>query len=122
MCFRLLSDPEGLDRYLLETGFEQVFHTQPTPVLHSTATRFVFDSSVTPPPDSGMAIKQDGCGSGACLIYKYLCAKGGQGVGAPASLANIGCSGPDSLGTCMLRCGIEQGVLGLVMFSCNAQY
>lgn len=85
VCFRLLSDPEGLDRYLLETGFEQVFHTQPTPVLHSTATRFVFDSSVTPPPDSGMTIKQDGYGSGACLIYKYLWANGGQGVGALAS-------------------------------------
>ncbi|CAG9796582.1 unnamed protein product [Diatraea saccharalis] len=50
---RLLSDPEALDRYLLEAGFEQVFHTQPTPLpsLAST-TRFVFDQSITPPPET----------------------------------------------------------------------
>ncbi|PZC79122.1 hypothetical protein B5X24_HaOG216811 [Helicoverpa armigera] len=33
---RLLSDPEALDRYLLDAGFEQVFHTQPTPVPHNS--------------------------------------------------------------------------------------
>lgn len=52
---RLLSDPEALDRYLMEAGFEQVFHTQPTPVpLNNTASRFLFDHSLTPPPDTGM--------------------------------------------------------------------
>ncbi|XP_073957184.1 patj homolog [Choristoneura fumiferana] len=81
---RLLSDPEGLDRYLLETGFEQVFHTQPTPVLHSTATRFVFDSSVTPPPESDaespevdrftVQLKKDENGLGI-TIAGYVCEK-----------------------------------------------
>lgn len=51
--FRLLSDPESLDRYLLEAGFEQVFHTQPTPVAHSASgSRFIFDRSITPPVES----------------------------------------------------------------------
>lgn len=51
---RLLSSPEALDRYLMEAGFEQVFHTQPTPIaLNSNVSRFVFDASITPPPDTG---------------------------------------------------------------------
>lgn len=51
--FRLLSDPESLDRYLLEAGFEQVFHTQPTPVAHSASgSRYIFDRSITPPVES----------------------------------------------------------------------
>lgn len=54
ICFRLLSDPESLDRYLLDAGFEQVFHTQPTPVPVSNASRFVFDRSITPQPDAGL--------------------------------------------------------------------
>nr|XP_026493684.1 patj homolog [Vanessa tameamea] len=50
---RLLSSPEALDRYLMDAGFEQVFHTQPTPItLNSNVSKFVFDASITPPPES----------------------------------------------------------------------
>ncbi|XP_063548505.1 patj homolog [Cydia strobilella] len=79
---RLLSDPEALDRYLLETGFEQVFHTQPA--HHPPASRFVFDSAVTPPPDTDaespevdrftVQLKKDENGLGI-TIAGYVCEK-----------------------------------------------
>ncbi|XP_053620496.1 patj homolog [Plodia interpunctella] len=82
---RLLSDPEGLDRYLLDAGFEQVFHTQPTPMPHNaTTSRFVFDQSVTPPPESDaespevdrftVQLKKDENGLGI-TIAGYVCEK-----------------------------------------------
>lgn len=80
---RLLSDPESLDRYLMEAGFEQVFHTQPVPVS-STSTRFVFDNPITPPPDSDaespevdrftVQLKKDENGLGI-TIAGYVCEK-----------------------------------------------
>ncbi|KAI5640585.1 PDZ domain (Also known as DHR or GLGF) domain-containing protein [Phthorimaea operculella] len=83
---RLLSDPEALDRYLLDAGFEQVFHTQPTPAT-TTATassRFVFDHSITPPPESDaespevdrftVQLKKDENGLGI-TIAGYVCEK-----------------------------------------------
>lgn len=81
---RLLSDPEALDRYLLDAGFEQVFHTQPTPVPHNNASRFVFDRSITPPPDADaespevdrftVQLKKDENGLGI-TIAGYVCEK-----------------------------------------------
>ncbi|KAJ8735567.1 hypothetical protein PYW07_007187 [Mythimna separata] len=81
---RLLSDPEALDRYLLDAGFEQVFHTQPTPVPHPNASRFVFDRSITPPPDADaespevdrftVQLKKDENGLGI-TIAGYVCEK-----------------------------------------------
>ncbi|XP_026319386.1 patj homolog [Hyposmocoma kahamanoa] len=82
---RLLSDPESLDRYLLEAGFEQVFHTQPTPITNNnTASRFVFDSSITPPPETDaespevdrftVQLKKDENGLGI-TIAGYVCEK-----------------------------------------------
>ncbi|XP_026758906.1 patj homolog [Galleria mellonella] len=82
---RLLSDPEALDRYLLDAGFEQVFHTQPTSLSHTTtASRFVFDKSITPPPDSDaespevdrftVQLKKDENGLGI-TIAGYVCEK-----------------------------------------------
>ncbi|XP_047020891.1 patj homolog [Helicoverpa zea] len=82
---RLLSDPEALDRYLLDAGFEQVFHTQPTPVSHnSNASRFVFDRSITPPPEADaespevdrftVQLKKDENGLGI-TIAGYVCEK-----------------------------------------------
>ncbi|XP_052743497.1 patj homolog [Bicyclus anynana] len=82
---RLLSSPEALDRYLLEAGFEQVFHTQPTPVpLNSNVSRFVFDASITPPPESDaespevdrftVQLKKDENGLGI-TIAGYVCEK-----------------------------------------------
>ncbi|XP_028156250.1 patj homolog [Ostrinia furnacalis] len=82
---RLLSDPEALDRYLMDAGFEQVFHTQPTPVsLNSTSTRFVFDKSITPPPETDaespevdrftVQLKKDENGLGI-TIAGYVCEK-----------------------------------------------
>ncbi|KAH9637640.1 hypothetical protein HF086_009308 [Spodoptera exigua] len=80
----LLSDPEALDRYLLDAGFEQVFHTQPTPVPHNNASRFVFDRSITPPPDADaespevdrftVQLKKDENGLGI-TIAGYVCEK-----------------------------------------------
>ncbi|XP_059050919.1 patj homolog [Achroia grisella] len=82
---RLLSEPEALDRYLLDAGFEQVFHTQPTSLPHTaTASRFVFDQSITPPPDSDaespevdrftVQLKKDENGLGI-TIAGYVCEK-----------------------------------------------
>ncbi|XP_026731623.1 patj homolog [Trichoplusia ni] len=82
---RLLSDPEALDRYLLDAGFEQVFHTQPTPLAHnSNVSRFVFDRSMTPPPDTDaespevdrftVQLKKDENGLGI-TIAGYVCEK-----------------------------------------------
>ncbi|XP_061385882.1 patj homolog isoform X1 [Danaus plexippus] len=82
---RLLSSPEALDRYLMEAGFEQVFHTQPTPIaLNTNVSRFVFDSSITPPPDSDaespevdrftVQLKKDENGLGI-TIAGYVCEK-----------------------------------------------
>ncbi|CAH0727303.1 unnamed protein product, partial [Brenthis ino] len=82
---RLLSSPEALDRYLMEAGFEQVFHTQPMPVtLNSNVSRFVFDTSITPPPDSDaespevdrftVQLKKDENGLGI-TIAGYVCEK-----------------------------------------------
>ncbi|CAK1540022.1 unnamed protein product [Leptosia nina] len=82
---RLLSSPEALDRYLMESGFEQVFHTQPTPLpTNSTSTRFVFDKSITPPPESDadspevdrftVQLKKDENGLGI-TIAGYVCEK-----------------------------------------------
>ncbi|CAB3240019.1 unnamed protein product [Arctia plantaginis] len=82
---RLLSDPEALDRYLLEAGFEQVFHTQPTPVAHSAnASRFIFDRSITPPVETEaespevdrftVQLKKDENGLGI-TIAGYVCEK-----------------------------------------------
>ncbi|CAH2989360.1 unnamed protein product [Chilo suppressalis] len=81
---RLLSDPEALDRYLLDAGFEQVFHTQPTPLPLNNATRFVFDKSITPPPETDaespevdrftVQLKKDENGLGI-TIAGYVCEK-----------------------------------------------
>ncbi|CAK1602052.1 unnamed protein product [Parnassius mnemosyne] len=82
---RLLSNPEALDRYLLDTGFEQVFNTQPTPVpSNPPASRFVFSSTVTPPPDADaespevdrftVQLKKDENGLGI-TIAGYVCEK-----------------------------------------------
>lgn len=82
---RLLSDPEALDRYLMEAGFEQVFHTQPTQLqLNTSSSRFVFDKSITPPPDSEaespevdrftVQLKKDENGLGI-TIAGYVCEK-----------------------------------------------
>lgn len=82
---RLLSDPEALDRYLLDAGFEQVFHTQLTPLPHvSNASRFIFDRSITPPPDTDaespevdrftVQLKKDENGLGI-TIAGYVCEK-----------------------------------------------
>ncbi|CAF4792847.1 unnamed protein product [Pieris macdunnoughi] len=82
---RLLSSPEALDRYLMEAGFEQVFHTQPTPLpVNSASTRFVFDKSITPPPESDaespevdrftVQLKKDENGLGI-TIAGYVCEK-----------------------------------------------
>ncbi|XP_045448392.1 patj homolog [Melitaea cinxia] len=82
---RLLSSPEALDRYLMEAGFEQVFHTQPTPIaLNSNVSRFVFDASITPPPDTDaespevdrftVQLKKDENGLGI-TIAGYVCEK-----------------------------------------------
>ncbi|XP_072937056.1 patj homolog [Epargyreus clarus] len=82
---RLLSSPEALDRYLLDAGFEQVFHTQPAPLSqHTAASRFVFDASITPPPDSDaespevdrftVQLKKDENGLGI-TIAGYVCEK-----------------------------------------------
>ncbi|KPJ07596.1 Patj-like [Papilio machaon] len=82
---RLLSNPEALDRYLLDTGFEQVFNTQPALVPPNPApNRFVFGSSVTPPPDSDaespevdrftVQLKKDENGLGI-TIAGYVCEK-----------------------------------------------
>ncbi|KAM3967824.1 LOW QUALITY PROTEIN: patj crumbs cell polarity complex component [Aphomia sociella] len=82
---RLLSDPEALDRYLLDAGFEQVFHTQPTSLPHTvTASRFVFDQSITPPPETDaespevdrftVQLKKDENGLGI-TIAGYVCEK-----------------------------------------------
>ncbi|CAG4978650.1 unnamed protein product [Parnassius apollo] len=82
---RLLSNPEALDRYLLDTGFEQVFNTQPTPVpSNPPASRFVFSSAVTPPPDADaespevdrftVQLKKDENGLGI-TIAGYVCEK-----------------------------------------------
>ncbi|XP_047528926.1 patj homolog [Vanessa atalanta] len=82
---RLLSSPEALDRYLMEAGFEQVFHTQPTPItLNSNVSRFVFDASITPPPESDaespevdrftVQLKKDENGLGI-TIAGYVCEK-----------------------------------------------
>ncbi|CAH2242179.1 patj homolog [Pararge aegeria] len=80
---RLLSSPEALDRYLMEAGFEQVFHTQPI-TLNSNVSRFVFDSSITPPPESDaespevdrftVQLKKDENGLGI-TIAGYVCEK-----------------------------------------------
>ncbi|KOB79043.1 Patj [Operophtera brumata] len=44
----------------MEAGFEQVFHTQPTPAaLNNTASRFLFDHSLTPPPDTGYVCEKE---------------------------------------------------------------
>ncbi|KAJ2947897.1 hypothetical protein O0L34_g9687 [Tuta absoluta] len=83
---RLLSDPEALDRYLLDAGFEQVFHTQPAPASITTtaSSRFVFDHSITPPPESDaespevdrftVQLKKDENGLGI-TIAGYVCEK-----------------------------------------------
>ncbi|XP_075973018.1 patj crumbs cell polarity complex component [Anticarsia gemmatalis] len=84
---RLLSDPEALDRYLLEAGFEQVFHTQPAPVSvahNPSSSRFIFDRSITPPPDTDaespevdrftVQLKKDENGLGI-TIAGYVCEK-----------------------------------------------
>ncbi|KAL4712635.1 hypothetical protein ACJJTC_007932 [Scirpophaga incertulas] len=81
---RLLTDPEGLDRYLLDAGFEQVFHTQPTPLPVNSSTRFVFDKSITPPPETDaespevdrftVQLKKDENGLGI-TIAGYVCEK-----------------------------------------------
>ncbi|XP_049881391.1 patj homolog [Pectinophora gossypiella] len=82
---RLLSDPEALDRYLLDAGFEQVFHTQPTPATATTtSSRFIFDRSITPPPESDaespevdrftVQLKKDENGLGI-TIAGYVCEK-----------------------------------------------
>ncbi|KPI94885.1 Multiple PDZ domain protein [Papilio xuthus] len=82
---RLLSNPEALDRYLLDTGFEQVFNTQPALVTSNPApTRFVFGSSITPPPESDaespevdrftVQLKKDENGLGI-TIAGYVCEK-----------------------------------------------
>ncbi|XP_013191214.2 patj homolog [Amyelois transitella] len=81
---RLLSDPEALDRYLLDAGFEQVFHTQPAPLPQNTTSRFIFDQSVTPPPETDaespevdrftVQLKKDENGLGI-TIAGYVCEK-----------------------------------------------
>ncbi|XP_045771822.1 patj homolog [Maniola jurtina] len=82
---RLLSSPEALDRYLMDAGFEQVFHTQPTTLtLNSSVSRFVFDASITPPPESDaespevdrftVQLKKDENGLGI-TIAGYVCEK-----------------------------------------------
>ncbi|CAH2050423.1 unnamed protein product, partial [Iphiclides podalirius] len=82
---RLLSNPEALDRYLMDTGFEQVFNTQPNPALvNQPASRFVFGSTVTPPPDADaespevdrftVQLKKDENGLGI-TIAGYVCEK-----------------------------------------------
>ncbi|XP_045510578.1 patj homolog isoform X2 [Colias croceus] len=82
---RLLSSPEALDRYLMEAGFEQVFHTQPTPLSNnSNSSRFVFDKSITPPLESDaespeadrftVQLKKDENGLGI-TIAGYVCEK-----------------------------------------------
>ncbi|XP_030033173.2 patj homolog [Manduca sexta] len=82
---RLLSDPEDLDRYLMEAGFEQVFHTQPTTLsVNTAASRFVFDKPITPPPESDaespevdrftVQLKKDENGLGI-TIAGYVCEK-----------------------------------------------
>ncbi|XP_048488663.1 patj homolog isoform X1 [Plutella xylostella] len=80
---RLLSDPEALDRYLLEAGCEQVFNTQPTPPLANNQ-RFHFDDSLTTPVDSDaespevdrftVQLKKDENGLGI-TIAGYVCEK-----------------------------------------------
>ncbi|XP_068626985.1 patj homolog isoform X2 [Battus philenor] len=82
---RLLSNPEALDRYLLDTGFEQVFNTQPTPAPSNlTTSRFVFGTAVTPPPETDaespevdrftVQLKKDENGLGI-TIAGYVCEK-----------------------------------------------
>ncbi|XP_013134747.1 PREDICTED: patj homolog [Papilio polytes] len=83
---RLLSNPEALDRYLLDTGFEQVFNTQPSLLSHTSTApaRFVFGSSVTPPPETDaespevdrftVQLKKDENGLGI-TIAGYVCEK-----------------------------------------------
>ncbi|XP_038208262.1 patj homolog [Zerene cesonia] len=82
---RLLSSPEALDRYLMEAGFEQVFHTQPTTLgNNSNSSRFVFDKSITPPLESDaespeadrftVQLKKDENGLGI-TIAGYVCEK-----------------------------------------------
>ncbi|XP_041975812.1 patj homolog [Aricia agestis] len=81
---RLLSSPEALDRYLMEAGFEQVFHTQPTLPPNNAPSRFVFDSTITPPPETDpespevdrftVQLKKDENGLGI-TIAGYVCEK-----------------------------------------------
>ncbi|GBP49329.1 Patj homolog [Eumeta japonica] len=83
---RLLSDPEALDRYLLDAGCEQVFNTQHASSVtqSSNGSRFVFDGSITPPLETDaespevdrftVQLKKDENGLGI-TIAGYVCEK-----------------------------------------------
>ncbi|XP_050666578.1 patj homolog [Leptidea sinapis] len=69
----------------MEAGFEQVFHTQPTPLPSSQNTsRFMFDACITPPPTADaespevdrftVQLKKDENGLGI-TIAGYVCEK-----------------------------------------------
>lgn len=81
---RLLSDPEALDRYLVDAGCEQVFNTQLVAAMNTVSSHFAFDRSITPPEDSDtdspevdrftVQLKKDENGLGI-TIAGYVCEK-----------------------------------------------